>query len=185
MNLQNQNHPTSPASPGAHPFWVSDLDLSNAVRTDACVLFTGKREVAESVARQIHELSGWRFGPFTAIDCRRPDVEIEALLAQLEKDTEPAAPESAPRPRLAQDGTVLLQEIGYLSVPAQCRIADWLAGTKDMGGRPRRRLMVSASEPLLPRVMAGTFDDRLFYRLNVIHLVVSEGGGAASLAREQ
>jgi DNA-binding NtrC family response regulator len=37
--------------------------------------------------------------------------------------------------------------------------------------------MASTSRPLLPRVADGSFDDRLFYRLNVIHLILP---GAAS-----
>jgi transcriptional regulator of acetoin/glycerol metabolism len=32
--------------------------------------------------------------------------------------------------------------------------------------------MASSSEPLLERVEEGTFNDRLFYRLNAIHLVL-------------
>ena len=35
--------------------------------------------------------------------------------------------------------------------------------------RLRKRIVASTSVALLDRVMAGTFDDRLFYRLNAIH----------------
>ena len=38
------------------------------------------------------------------------------------------------------------------------------------GRRLRKRVMASTSVPLLDRVRAGTFDDRLFYRLNAIHV---------------
>jgi transcriptional regulator of acetoin/glycerol metabolism len=33
--------------------------------------------------------------------------------------------------------------------------------------------MASTQEPLLPRVLDGTFDDRLYYRLNAIHFVLA------------
>ncbi len=45
---------------------VPDIDLSHAVRSDACVLFTGDQETAEVLARRLHRLSGWRQGPFVA-----------------------------------------------------------------------------------------------------------------------
>jgi DNA-binding NtrC family response regulator len=40
-----------------------------------------------------------------------------------------------------------------------------------MRRRLRRRVIASTSVPLSDRLEAGTFDDRLFYRLNAIHIV--------------
>jgi DNA-binding NtrC family response regulator len=54
----------------------------------------------------------------------------------------------------------------------QARIADRLVTLSEKRLGASRRLMASTSEPLLPRVLDGTFDDRLFYRLNVIHFVL-------------
>src|SRR5260221_1470634 len=53
---------------------ITDLDLSDAVQSDACVLFTGDHESAEALARRLHALSGWRYGPFVAVDCALPDA---------------------------------------------------------------------------------------------------------------
>lgn len=151
---------------------LSDLDLSSAVRTDACVLLTGQEDAVRSLAYQIHSLSGWRHGPFTIVDCasRGDTVEIE-LFGLLSDTGSPAGAE--PYPRLAQAGTVLLHDVGRLPPNVQARIADRLVtlSEKRRAGSPRR-LMASTSEPLLPRVLDGTFDDRLFYRLNVIHFVL-------------
>jgi DNA-binding NtrC family response regulator len=143
----------------------------SAMRTDACMLLTGKEEVVRTLALRIHTLSGWRHGPFTIVDCARPGETVERELFGLLSENEPlTAPE--PYPRLAQAGTILLQNVGRLPPILQARIAERLV---HFCGRRRpgsRRLMASTSEPLLPRVLDGTFDDRLFYRLNVIHFVI-------------
>ena len=77
-----------------------------------------------------------------------------------------------PGARLMQAGTVLLQEIGCLPDALQGLLADQLEELR----RPRRsrpRILASTSQSLLQRVVEGQFDERLFYRLNVIHLVTS------------
>ena len=152
---------------------MSDFDLSSAVRSDACVLFTGKRDAAEAVAYRIHSLSGWRHGPFTVVDCARPEETVEPALFGGFTDTGSSAVRE-PHPRLAQAGTVLLQDVWRLGPTEQQRLADRLVSMTGEGPqrRSRRRLMASSSEPLLPRVLDGTFDDRLYYRLNVIHVVI-------------
>ncbi len=172
MIMSFQNPETMPDMPAAIAAWAPDGDLASAARADACVLLSGRKDAARSMAYRIHSLSGWRFGAFTVVDCTRPESEIESLLFGPPVDD--AGSLAAPHARLAQDGTVLLQEVGRLSRPFQNRIAEWLMGTREIGARrhPRRRLMAGSSEPLLLRVLAGTFDDQLFYRLNVIHLVV-------------
>ena len=65
---------------------ITDLDLSHAVQSDACVLFTGDHETAEALARRLHALSGWRYGPFVAVDCALPDAAPRLLqLLDVEK----------------------------------------------------------------------------------------------------
>jgi DNA-binding NtrC family response regulator len=153
---------------------ISDVDLSHAVQSDACVLFTGDDDTAEALARRLHALSGWRHGPFEAVDCARPDVE-DRLLQLLDVDT-PDAP-SGTWPRLAQSGTVFLRVVGNLAPPLQARLSERLATLKTRPGaerRLRRRVISSSSIPLVSRVREGKFDARLFYRLNVIHMVIQE-----------
>jgi DNA-binding NtrC family response regulator len=156
---------------------ITDSDLSHAVQSDACVLFTGDSESTEALARRLHNMSGWRHGPFVAIDCGLPDAEPK-LLQLLDIDT-PAAP--APTgPRLAQSGTVFLREVGKLEPAIQRRLSEQLAALKTEPGdtrRLRRRVISSSSIALETRVEAGTFDARLFYRLNVIHMVISDCQG--------
>ena len=173
--------PASLAHPGACEPALSDFDLATAVRSDACVLLTGKQDAVESTAYLIHSLSGWRRGPFTVVDCGLPEAVLESLILGTVEDTEPTAP-AEPYPRMAQAGTILLRDVGRLGPAIQSKLAaDFpLQGRgAERPGRSRRRLMASTCEPLLPRVLAGTFDDRLFYRLNMIHVVVPADSAAA------
>jgi DNA-binding NtrC family response regulator len=152
---------------------ITDRDLSHAVQSDACVLFTGDHETAEALARRLHALSGWRNGPFVAVDCALPDAEPRLLeLLEIEK---PDAPNGTSWPTLAQSGTVFLREVGELDATLQIRLSERLAVLRTRRGgdpRMRRRVISSSSIPLESRVENGTFDARLFYRLNVIHMVI-------------
>ncbi len=164
-----------PAHSGAGGPALSDFDLATAVRSDACVLFTGRKDTAESAAYLIHSLSGWRRGPFTVVDCGWPESVVESLLFGPAAESEPPTP-AEPYPRMAQAGTILLQDVGRLGSAMQSKLADLPLRSRGPGrpGQSRRRLMASTCEPLLPRVLDGTFDDRLFYRLNVIQVLVPE-----------
>ena len=148
-----------------------ELDVIQAARTGACVLLTGKMN-AKGIALLIHRLSGWRWGPFVSVDCGCSEPALERQLFDALKSSTNWDRGAEPRPQLMQDGTIFLYEVGKLSLAMQARLADAL-GSADAGGtrRLRKRVMASTSVPLLDRVQAGTFDDRLFYRLNAIHFV--------------
>ena len=164
MTAQEQDVPT-----------VSEIDLSHAVRSDACVLFTGDEETAEALARRVHGLSGWRQGPFVPVDCGQPADVLEPRLFKL-LDVEHPKPVEDPWPTPAQSGTVFLRDVGRLPWPLQLRLAERLAVLRAAHGDPRRirrRVISSTPTPLVDRIEDGTFDGSLYYRLNVIHLVIS------------
>ena len=84
-------------------------------------------------------------------------------------------------PMIATCGTVCvaeveqLVEVGELDPTLQLRLSERLAALRTRPGyrqRMRRRVISSSSVPLESRVENGTFDARLFYRLNVIHMVI-------------
>jgi len=165
MTTQEQGIPSLP-----------DLDLSHAVRSDACVLFTGDEETAEMLARRVHRLSGWRQGPFVAVDCGMAAASLESHLFQLLEVEEVTSPQ-VPRPTLAQSGTVFLRDVGRLPRRLQLRLSERLAILRTSPGEPRRtrrRVISSSPTPLLDRIEDGTFDGNLYYRLNVIHLVIRD-----------
>jgi sigma-54 dependent transcriptional regulator, flagellar regulatory protein len=164
MTTQEKDVPTIP--------W---LDLSHAVRSDACVLFTGDEETAEVLARRVHVLSGWRQGPFVPVDCGEPAARLETDLFDL-LDVEPPRAVDAAWPTLSQCGTIFLRDVGRLPWSLQQRLSDRLAVLRVSPGqsrRIRRRVMSSTPTPLVDRVEEGSFDGSLYYRLNVIHLVIS------------
>jgi DNA-binding NtrC family response regulator len=153
--------------------YASNLDIITAARSDANVLFTGVAYRAEALARHIHGLSGWRHGPFFTVDCNLPDQDILPLMSRLLLIDRAIAPTDVARPRLSQNGTVLLRDVGRLPLGTQAQVAEWLGSLRQADYRSaRRRVMASSPEPLLRRTLDGTFDDNLYYRLNVIHVVL-------------
>jgi len=164
MTTQEQDVPT-----------VSDIDLSHAVRSDACGLFTGDEETAEVLARGVPGLSGWRQGPFVPVDCGQPPDLLESHLFRL-LDVENPEPLDDPWPTLSQSGTIFLRDVGRLPWSLQLRLSDRLAVLRTSPGEPRRirrRVISSTPMPLVDRVEEGSFYGSLYYRLNVIHLVIS------------
>ena len=149
-------------------------EVRAAARCDVPVLLTGRREAVEALAYRIHTFSTWRYGPFSVVDCSAPERLIEALLFNGGHVVDSPVM-LRPRPdRRRNGGTVLLQDVGKLSLDFQAMLADRLSEIRGLGKLEgsTRRLIASTAEALWPRVEAGTFDDRLFYRLNVMHLVV-------------
>jgi DNA-binding NtrC family response regulator len=164
MTAQEQDVPTVP-----------EIDLAHAVRSDACVLFTGDEETAEMLARRLHRLSGWRQGPFVPVDCNQPADLLESHLFKLLDVDNPRGPEG-PWPTPAQSGTIFLRDVGRLPWRLQLRLSERLAVLRTSPGEPRRirrRVISSTRTPLVDRIEEGTFDGSLYYRLNVIHLVIS------------
>jgi DNA-binding NtrC family response regulator len=179
MNAPELVSPHSPPRPesgrGSRKTGPDEFDLVRAARVDSSILFTGATGAAdaERIARHIHGLSGWRWGQFVVVDCGWPDSLLEQLFEILRPHPE-AVIAAEPQARLLQAGTIFLRDIGKLLPALQVRLADALAGASAPGGqtRSRWRVMASTSESLLRRVAEGTFDDRLFYRLNMLHLVL-------------
>jgi DNA-binding NtrC family response regulator len=150
-----------------------DPDVIAAAQNDRCVLLTGTAAQASALALRIHNLSGWRWGPFVAVDCGGTEAVLERQLFDLLRvPLSSGAPE--PRPRLTQAGTVFLHEVGKLGLSVQIRLRDVLTASaaRQRSDRLRQRIMASSSEPLLRRVLDGTFDEDLFCRLNAIRLNV-------------
>lgn len=171
------NHDTAgptPPRPEAASGGFHELDVIQASRTSACVLFTGVPN-AKGIALQIHGLSGWRWGPFMSIDCGASDWILEQQLFDVLKEGADLERGSEPRAELRQDGTIFLYEVGKLSLALQARLSAALGsgGPGETKRRVRKRVMASTSVSLLDRVRAGTFDDRLFYRLNAIHVALA------------
>ena len=70
-------------------------------------------------------------------------------------------------PPVARCGTMILHDVGALTLEEQCRLMVWLQETA--GGT---RVVSTTSAPLLPLVEVGAFLDTLYYRLNTIYLEI-------------
>jgi DNA-binding NtrC family response regulator len=147
-----------------------ELEMAMAARTDACILLSGNPDAARDLAYRLHLASGWRHGAFTVIDCGSGNSALEDQILEALFPPQPTR-RGILHLRLVQAGTVLLREVNRLPPSIQQRLARQLteAHLKPSNGKSRRRLMASTSESLTERIVDGSFDDLLFYRLNVVH----------------
>lgn len=151
-----------------------DQEVIAAAQNDRCVLLTGAPTQASALALRIHNLSGWRWGPFVAVDCGGTEAVLERQLFDLLRVRPRGGEPGEPRPRMTQAGTLFLYEVGKLGLSAQIRLREMTeaSAARPRSDRLRQRIMASTSEPLLRRVLDGTFDEELFCRLNAIRLTV-------------
>jgi transcriptional regulator with PAS, ATPase and Fis domain len=130
------------------------------------------------VARALHQLSPRRQGPFHAINCAAlPESLIESELFGHEKGSFTGATErSAGCFELAQNGTLLLDEIGEMPTPTQAKLLRILEDSKvrRLGGKSEFEVdvRVVAATNKFPgdSVKKGTLREDLYYRLNVFHI---------------
>ena len=144
---------------------------------DVTVLLTGESGTGkELVARAIHHKSPKADGPFITLNCGAlPDNLFESELFGYEKGAFTGAlTTKAGRFELAHGGTLLLDEIGELSLKSQVdflRVLETkefrrLGGTKVV--KVDTRIIAATNRNLAEAVKQGDFREDLFYRLNVV-----------------
>jgi DNA-binding NtrC family response regulator len=153
--------------------------LQQAGPSKACVLVTGESGTGkEMVARALHRLSPRRQGPFHAINCAAlPESLIESELFGHEKGSFTGATErSAGCFELAQNGTLLLDEIGEMPAATQAKLLRILEDSKvrRLGGKTEFevdvRVVAATNRPPEESVKKGSLREDLYYRLNVFHV---------------
>jgi len=135
---------------------------------------TGK----ELIARAIHKASPRRDNPFVAVNCGAIPVElIESELFGHEKGAFTGATASrAGYFEAAHNGTLFLDELGELSMPAQVKLLRTVQEGEVLrigSNKPREidvRIIGATNRTLLDEIAAGRFREDLFYRLAVILL---------------
>jgi DNA-binding NtrC family response regulator len=145
----------------------------------ASVLITGESGTGkEMVARTIHDLSPRKNKPFVAINCSAiPETLIESEIFGHEKGAFTGALERrAGCFELAEEGTLLLDEIGEMPIATQAKLL------RVLEDRKLRRLGSKAETPVDVRVLAATnkvpeeavskgeLRNDLYYRLNVFNI---------------
>jgi DNA-binding NtrC family response regulator len=150
--------------------------LRKAAATQVTVLLTGETGVGkERFARALHAMSLRKDQPFVAINCAALPAElIESELFGVEKGAYTGAGAArVGRFERADGGTLLLDELGELPLPAQAKLLRVLQlGELDRlgGSQPRKvdvRVVAATNLDLEAAVAAGRFRRDLLYRLNV------------------
>ena len=158
------------------------LQLADRVApTNATVLLFGETGTGKEVlAKYIHNRSPRADKPFIAVNCAAlPETLLESELFGHEKGSfTGATSQHTGRFELADNGTLLLDEIGDITASTQVRLLRLLqeraftrvGGTKTISCDVR---IIAATNRDLKRAIAdGKFRDDLFYRLNVFPVTV-------------
>jgi two-component system, NtrC family, nitrogen regulation response regulator GlnG len=170
--------------------------IARVVPNDLTVLIFGESGTGkELVARAVHELGARKSRPFIAVNMAAiPRDLIEAELFGHERGAfTGAATRVSGRFEQAAGGTLFLDEIGDMPMEAQTRLLRVLQSgefTTVGGSRPIRanvRIIAATHKNLVGLIANGAFREDLYYRLNVIPIVVpplrNRGDDIALLAR--
>ncbi|MCF8129616.1 MAG: sigma-54 dependent transcriptional regulator [Deltaproteobacteria bacterium] len=159
---------------------IFDL-IDRVAPSDSTVLITGESGTGkELIAQALHGNSERCFMPFVAINCGSlPDSLLESELFGYEKGAFTGA-DHAKRGRfeMAQGGTILLDEIGDISLKTQVDLLRVLQQKEisRLGSESAIhvdvRILAATNRDLKASIAKGDFREDLFYRLNVISIHV-------------
>jgi len=156
------------------------LDRVNTIApSHAPVLLQGESGTGkELVARALHERGARRGKAFVAVNCAAfPETLLEAELFGHERGAFTGAIKKRDgRFRAAHAGTLLLDEVAEMSMPAQAKLLRVLQqgvieplGTNE-SVRVDVRVISATNRNLKERVTEGLFREDLYYRLNVLNI---------------
>jgi two-component system, NtrC family, response regulator HydG len=148
--------------------------------TDFTTLVEGESGTGkELVARQLHELSRRRAGPFVALNCAAVvETLLEAELFGIEERTATGVRGRRGKFEHADGGTLFLDEVSDLSVSAQAKLLRAIQdlAVERVGGHGTRRvnarIVAATNRPLSDLVARGLFRSDLYYRLSGVEITV-------------
>jgi len=149
--------------------------------SDASVLIQGESGTGkERIARALHLHSTRAQGPFVALSCAAlPESLLEAELFGYEKGAfTDARRERKGRFELAHGGTVFLDDIDDMPLEVQVKLLRVLQERQverigaDQPIDVDLRVLAATKVPLFERVREGRFREDLYYRINVVPLLL-------------
>jgi len=155
--------------------------VDDVAGTDVSVLIRGESGTGkELVAQAIHLNSQRREKPFIKVNCAAiPQGLLESELFGFERGAFTGAYVRKPgRFELANEGTILLNDIGEIAVSAQAKLLHILQDGEfsRLGGNGTlavdTRLISTTKDHLEDAVLNGFFRKDLFYRINVITITL-------------
>jgi len=155
---------------------------AKVAKTDASVLIRGESGVGkEGLADALHYSSMRASGPFIKINCAAiPETLLESELFGYEQGAFTGASTGGRvgKFELANKGTLFLDEIGDMSLAMQAKVLRAIQEKEieRVGGNHKKkidiRLIAATNRDLEEMIQNRLFREDLFYRLNVISLVI-------------
>ena len=155
--------------------------IARVAKSDSTVLIRGESGTGkELVARAVHRNSPRADKPFVAINCAAiPEALLESELFGHEKGSFTGAIAlKKGRLEMAEGGTVFLDEVGELAPMLQAKLLralqehefDRVGGTRPL--KLNARVIAATNKNLEEAIKSGEFRQDLYYRLNVVSVVV-------------
>src|SRR5438552_12899838 len=157
-------------------------EIARVAESDAKVLITGESGTGkELVARQIHLLGARSHRPFVPVNCAGlTETLLESELFGYVKGSFTGAHRDRPgKLETADQGSIFLDEIGEMTPRMQGLLLRFLetgevqkVGSDRIDRNVNVRVLSATNRNLAEMVTKGEFREDLFYRINVIHLMV-------------
>ena len=180
--IEEELHSAFPGFIGRHPRMLEIFQTILSIKnSDSTILITGESGTGkEVVARSIHGMSSRRRNKWVAVNCGAiPATLLESELFGHVKGAFTGAVATRPgRFQIASNGTLFLDEITELSLDLQAKILRAIQNrVYEPVGSPHSlsldaRLIAATNQDLETAVSERRFREDLFYRLNVIPIVL-------------